>query len=397
MKTISKALIAVMVAAAMCLVPLFAIADDSDAITKTNGSAGISVEVSTSDETEIAKFFPAANHNDMAQYLWASEFNALMGYYGAFTISQGKLVSVEKYEVSMGREITDDSISDVDATKQIMKMTFKATCNANDYPFINTSLGELIKYMGEPANKTHKESEMEVTVVWETTESTITKNYIVKNDDDNYIVTKSEVKNTDYSRISADVKYTYGTTEKEFSFESVRDIVSNYTTEPDFLGVEPKSAKAATPVLIKAGIDEYKNVTKTTVKCDGNTYVNEMDAGRILVSDELSSWSTIGARGLIYDTNQSVPTYKFYGETTDPYALFDEDSVADTSLRSNNALKEYFSNNGSIGEDFGAAESVANSMMSSGSGGNNLLLYIAIGVGVIVVIAIVAVIILKKK
>lgn len=397
MKKMIIAVAVIAIAAAMCI-PACVFADNSDAAcTKTNGSAGISAKLSTSDEKEIVKFFPKDAWNDIATSIWMSQFDGLIATPSpmVYDISEGKIEEVEKYAVSHGMEITDDYVSEVNSESQIMKYSFKATCKTSDLSFINTDLGQLIKYI-DPTNNTHKDSVLKVTVTIENTTSDVTKKYITKNSENNFVVTEVTGERLDYSRVYAEVKYSYGTTEKEFTYEQVNDEFVKGTTKMDFMNVEPKDATASTKVLGSMDYDDIQYVVKTVIKCDGKTYTNKQDLGASVIgTTEISKYGALGP-SMVLTGDLSVPTYKFYGDVLDDYALFNEASVADESLRSNDAMKNYIKENGSIGEDFSAAKSTAEAPMPS-SGGPNILLFVAIGIGAVVIIAVVAFIFLKKK
>lgn len=393
MKKMIIAVAVIALAAAMCI-PACIFADNSDAVTKTNGSSGISVKISTSDATEIAKFYSTEDWNDIATGVWNGYFGELIGYLPNYNISEGKVVEMD-FKESHGVDITDDYVSNVNSESTVTKYTFKATTVANDYAFFENNLGQLIKYV-EPTNKTHKDAVLNVTVTVEDTTSTVTKNYITKNSENNYVVTKRNSEILNYEKVSAEIKYTYGTIEKSFTYEKTNDLYSDTTVNVDFMDVEPKDATATTNVIKSTDYNKERFVLKTVVKCDGKTYTNETDEGATLIKHELSTFGTLGA-GMVISADISAPVYKFYGDVLDPYAIFNEGMVADTSLRSNDAMKTYLDDNGSIGETFSSAESTADSMMPSSGGGTNILLFVAIGIGAVVIVAIVVFVFLKKK
>lgn len=394
MKKMIIAVAVIALAAAMCI-PACIFANDSDAAsTKTNGSSGISVKISTSDATEIAKFYPTEYWNDIATTVWNGYFGELIGYLPNYNISEGKVVEID-FKESHGVDITDDYVSNVDSKSTVTKYTFKATTVANDYNFFENDLGQLIKYI-EPTNKTHKDAVLKVTVTVEETTSEVTKKYITKNSENNYVVTKGNSESLDYTKVSAEIEYTYGTVEKSFTYEKTSNRYTDATVDVDFLDTEPKDATATTNVLRDVKYNKLTYLIDTVIKCDGKTYTNEMDESGFVAKRELSTFGPLGG-SMVISTDISAPVYKFYGDVLDPYAIFDETTVADTSLRSNDAMKDYLDKNGSIGESFSAAESTADSAMPSSGGGTNILLFVAIGIGAVVIVAIVVFVFLKKK
>ena len=76
MKTISKALIAVIAAAAMCLVPVFAIADDSDAITVTSGEKAVSFKASSITDEKFDGLVTQGYKNYIADEAFNAEYEA---------------------------------------------------------------------------------------------------------------------------------------------------------------------------------------------------------------------------------------------------------------------------------------------------------------------------------
>lgn len=392
MKKMIIAVAVIAIAAAMCI-PACVFADNSDAAcTKTNGSAGISVELSTSDEKEIVKFFPKADWNDDATGIWTSSvFSSLFANRTSYDVTEGKIVEV-KYTKAMGKEITDDYISEVNSSSQIMKYSFKATCKTDNLAIFDNSLGQLIKYI-EPTNKSHKDATFTITVTVEQTTSSVSKGYITKNNDNDYVVTEADGETFNKSSVSAEVKYSYGTISKDFTYEKIDEMFMKGDFKLDFMGVDPKDAKSTTNVLYSTMPDDYKVVQKTVVKCDGKTYTNKEEIGKSAASTELSRFTQLGYNS-VYTGELKVPVYKFYGD--DEYSVFNDMMVDDASLKNNDAMKNYVKDKGSIGEDFSAAKSTAESPMPS-SGGTNILLFVAIGIGAVVIIAVVAFIFLKKK
>ncbi len=393
MKKMIIAVAVIAIAAAMCI-PACVFADNSDAAcTKTNGSAGISVELSTSDEKEIVKFFPKDSWNLIATGIWNTQFDGLVSNSANYTVSEGKIEEIVKFAESQGMEITDDYVSVVNSSSLIVKYSFKATCDVDNASFISGGLGQLIKYL-EPTNKTHKDSVLKVTVTVEETESIVSKEYITKNNNNDYIATEAEGETLNYTKVSADITYSYGTVEKTFTYEITSDMYMKGDVKADFMDTDPKDATATTYVLMPAATDNLVYYSETVVKCDGKTYTNKQDRSGLTKDIEMSRYQMLGPSN-VYTGDLKVPVYKFYGD--DEYSIFNAMNVADESLKSNDAMKTYVKDHGSIGEDFSAAKSTAESPMPSSGGGPNILLFVAIGIGAVVIIAVVAFIFLKKK
>ena len=133
MKTISKALIAVMVAAAMCLVPVFAIADDSEAAaTLKDGSSGVSFKGSMSNDE-----FDKLISDDYKMELAYMALNSVIGSDGdgAFTITDLTITDVENLKLSKGTKIDGDKITTVYAQSITCNIKFTATYALPSGPF----------------------------------------------------------------------------------------------------------------------------------------------------------------------------------------------------------------------------------------------------------------------
>ena len=377
-------------AATMCI-PISVLSDGSDAFDITESENGISWESDTLDEEQINKLFTPGQ----IEYIAEEALGTVVSSTGSFTISNAKATEA-KVTKSMGNKVTGSSITNVTDESVTMKMTFKATVNGANYSIFDNIylLTDLIRYV-KFDNKTTVGAFFEFDVEVKAVNAFKTVNELEQNKEGNYVVVKQSIDSKDFINVKGDVKYTYndGTADvvREFSVDFGHDFGNKGSySEYEFDG-DVADAKAGDRVLCKdQDLGDVFYIFKLKYDADGSGG-DEVDLSDVMELETGSAYST----AVIYNEAALAPeTYEFYpsGGTATP--LFN--TVADPLLASNDALKTYLSEHGTIGESFSDAEDLADSEYGSAKKSHTLL-YVGIGVAVVAVVAIAAFVVLRMR
>ena len=390
MKKLLIAAAVIALVAAMCI-PITVFSEDSAAAsTVTPGSSGVSAEITLEDENEIFKFVDKDDLPDMA----AMYLGRIVVSPAQYDISDVKILKLE-YKGSLGTEVNEEDYTNLNGYYTLMKVTFTATAKEGATGILfDGDYGNLIEYVDtDNVNRAGAVFKIEMTL--EITDSEEDYWEFVKNADNNLVITKYTNEYNYVEKMDYSVEYTYKDTNgkdvnKEFDFSFTSEDAAKSTIEYELIGIEARDAVAESKVFIKGDYDYSHDYRQTKVKCDGETYTWK----HVYAYDE-NDFSTYDTAEIWVDANLSAPEYLFYGP--DP-ALFHIYQVVDESLRSNDALKAYLDENGSIGTDFKAAKSVAEDTFDApAKKKSNVGLYIGIGVAVAAAAAIVAVIIIRRR
>ncbi len=395
-------MIAVMIAAAMCVVPLFVI-EDSDAYSVTTGETGVSAKASSMEPADFTKLMPS----DYQKMVVAMGTLGAMGLDGAYYSPDSfELKSVSDLKMARGTEVTADTITEINGSSMTLEvdMTVKRTgpSTAIEFPydgfqdlyraFYDMPLGHTLTFKG-------------LTITMEEYEKEITT--FAANSDKNFVITEFERVSSSYMKIScSDIEYKNADQVKKLEFTAVRssdyDVLSkNSFYSADFKDeVKTENVVGTTKTI---ALNDYRDCAEElSIKFvyDGKTYnhseTNEHYYNGMYYPDAIYESTTAGMAGAIMDYNISAPVYSFCG--TGSYCLFDS-SVVDASVDTNEKMKNFLNEKGTIGESYSDAKSVANSTSTSisvGGGSNNIIFYVIIGVLAVAVVAL-AVLMIKKK
>ena len=408
MKTISKALIAVMAAAAMCLVPLFAVADDSDAITVTSGEKAVSFKASSITDEKFNGLVTQAYKN----YIADEAFNAIFPSPSDWTIvGDATVKNVKDTRMSLGNSVSESKLENVSASSITFDVVMTAKCN----DILGTSLFELkdgtqdlYKELGLNTVEYNAQVTIEGTVTLE--EYEYTEYTIAKNSTNDYVTKELFGKHS--SSASFDGKVKVNALDKTYELKSKSETGGETTITPDYYNASKIEEVSKTSKVIL----NYKNDATTvedefSYKINGksDSYSIKYDANALMGSDYMAGTvetleAMFGGQIMLYfDTAISPVALSYYDEFGVPMTncLFSYGtvSIADPT---NDKVKNYLADIGTVSDEFSDAESVANgaytpvSAPGNGGSGNNIVFYIIIGVLAVAVVAL-AVLMIKKK
>ena len=399
MRMSMKAVIAVVVMAVMCLVPLSA-ADLSDAAVDT-GEMGIYVKADGISKDVIDRIFGGSEDLlDTAIVMSNLDFTTVM----AFCTVNNIAVPEAKAEMSRYSKVNDESIISGGGETLRVKMTYDITFNADGKSiFADTSMynKELVRYIGDGSangGKMTVESDIEIK------ESEFHKgNYITKSDKD-CVVTDGYVKTADEVIVRSKIVYTYSengnSIEKRFSTESKVVNFREYSFEYDFDGTDPSKATGTTPVYVSYEIVEAYGKRTLTFDANGRSggysYIEDIDQSTFYLENGTEAK---GTATVISDVKPMDFTY--YGDSYET-ALFTSAGVIDTGLRSDSAMQDYLKNTvkaemGHSSDYYGKAKAIGEAASSVDSGPSrttDVIFYVIIAV-LLTVIAVLAVIVYK--
>ena len=206
MKSISKAMIAVMIAAVMCAVPLFII-NDSEAIDVTPGDAGISFKASSISDENFDKLTGGDAKEEIYAGYASSVLAAVVEDSGGFNVdpSTVKLSNVKDVKLAKGSKITADSYAMTNGKAVTFDIEFKATAMTPGVLFeLYDGTQTLYKELGK-TNRFVASNTIEFKGT-ATISSMMESDYkIAKTYSDNYIVTEGSMKMSQFSSFSGDV------------------------------------------------------------------------------------------------------------------------------------------------------------------------------------------------
>lgn len=383
----------VLVLAATMCIPISVLSDGSDAFDITESENGVSWESDTLDEEQINKLYTPGQIEDLAYQALGTVVDSTSNY----AISEVKATEA-KVSKSLGSKVTGSSMTDLRDESVTAKLTFKATVKSgygNNNIFDNIYLlTDLIRYV-KFDNRTTVGAVMEFDVEVKMVNTYKDVNEFEQNKDGNYVVVKQSYDNKEFINVKGDVKYTYndGTADvvREFSVDFGQDFgYKGSYTEYEFDG-DVADAKAGDRILCKdQDLGDVFYIIKLKYDADGSGG-GEVDLSDAMELETGSAFST----AVIYNEAALAPeTYEFYPSGGTAIPLFY--SVADPLLASNDALKTYLSEHGTVGESFSDAEDLADSEYGSAKKSHTLL-YVGIGVAVVAVVAIAAFVVFRMR
>ena len=380
-------MIAVMIAAAMCVVPLFVI-EDADAATITTGEYGASFEGS---DIPIDKFNELLT-NDYVDGL-------ILTSVGFVPVTEAPTVTkVVSLKSSVGNKNGDNSGESAMGQYAKLEVVIEGDLYLDLTLFeLEDGFQDLFKYLGN-TNKIASGTHLKIEGTVEVSRSIIGSGEFYKTDAGKIAATK-EV--TDMSTKSfIDLKYTFkvGGVEKVVQLKETSISSNKATVTLDYDTDDRAKVVDGTKVFITTVNDDKAEITQDfsfdgksasyshkTVVDDSKTF-QYRDAGDVLINMDMAP-----SECYYYSADDDVPT------------LFNPAIVpaGSTTIRSNAGMKSFLEGIGSVNDSYSNAKSIADSAASSvsgdGSGGsNNIIFYVIIGVLAVAVVAL-AVLMIKKK
>ena len=385
MKTVSKALIAVMVAAAMCA-PLFAI-EDVDAFEIKPGESALSFEAS---DVPIDKF------NELLRSDYVEDLiHTATGY---VPISEAPSVTkVNNLKVAIGIKVTDATV--VGLTSQSTKLEIVIEGDlVSDYALFDTYDGYqgLFKYLGN-SNTIASGTHLKIEGTIEVSDAMVSTSDIFKTDAGKIGFTMSGY---DISKKTViDLKYTFKVAgeDKIVNLKGTSIRADKLTTSMDY-EIDDRAKIVDETKMYVTDTYDFRVETDQQFTFDGKTASYQK---KEVVNDTVM-FSYRDAKDYLgnYD-EEATPMHYYYN--TDP-TLYGPDEVpsTSTSIQSDAGMKSFLEGIGTISDSYPNAESATESasatvyMGSSSPGGNNVIFYVIIGVLAVAIVAL-AVIMIKKR
>lgn len=403
MRSISKAMIAVMIAAAMCVVPLFVI-EDSEAYVVKKDSAGVSAETGSMEPADFYKLIPEEGVKEMV-------FPMLLGPMigdTAYGIDSFKLNKVTDLKLARGTEVTDDTQTDIDGSTMTLNFDMTVTKMlapaSIEVPY--DGFQDLYRAFNDmPVG--HKLIFKDCTITIKEYSKEVTKFAI--NNDKNFVFTERDTITSMSVKVSCnDIQYKNADDVKnlKFEYEMARDF--NKCIKLSFYSADFKDEVKIENVVGTTNTfklnDNRDCAQKAFIKYnyDGKDYSYSSTKDHYDGTDTTDvkyDVLTASEAGAIMTRDMAPPEYLFCGEDTPAQKCLFDSSEVDASVNTNEKMKTFLQEKGTIGESYSDASNVANASATSvptGSSGNNIVFYVIIGVLAVAVVAL-AVLMIKKK
>ncbi len=406
MKSISKAMIAVMMAAAMCIVPLFVIEDSAATEIKT-GDVGVSFKAGEISKENYEKLMPVESYGAFAE----SALTALGLDSDDFEITGIKVTKIKDVKLSLGNKVTDSKGYQTSSQAATAEIEFVATCDPSwgtgcDLFAMVDGTQNLYKEIGTNKVVEGNTLTFKGTVVMEEMSSSIST--IEKTYGENVIPTAGEGKSSNYVSYKGDMTFKNATGEYKIAVDAESGSSYDSEIEYDFYDVKVADLKADSKVIMTT---KQTGAMKTAISYDykdkKSSYESYTDAARLgangiymqFVVGDIIAPATVECKPYVYYDPDAVLN-PFTGDIT-TVGLFNNLTVQDDSLKDNDKMKTFLKDIGTVGDSYSDAESVANGAYenveeSSSSGGSNIIFYVIIGVLAVAVVAL-AVLMIKKK
>ena len=401
-----KMIIAIAVVAAFVLSVIPLASDDSDAYDLIAGDGGVGFSIKGLSGEDLDKIMPADRKTACAEgVLEALIADASFNYdftdivisdYAMKTYYGGKIEGKEQVRVSSFKETFD--------------IKFKATCNAGggqlfDNEYQNVAI---IKEVGK-ANLSQLGAVFEISSHVEKAMSEHSVLGYEKNSAGNLVLTRDDTKMYEMTSYESEVKYSFKVDEtpKSFTYTSkIGDIESgHFDITYDFDGTDIADVTAVTRALLNTKIDQYVSVIWNKVKFGDdeigpNTIIYDPDENTFSYDETYHAYRS----AKIYAMDLKVLNYSFYSASPglSDLCLFQGDDV-DASLRTNDDMRNFLSEHGSVADTFAGAESGADSIYTdmTFSDAINIAVIICIALavtfGILFIVFVVIIIVIAKK
>ena len=367
-------------AAAMCI-PLSAVADSSDAFDVTPGEAGVSWASNPLSAEQAQRLYSAEYGSGLAK----STLGMIVSDSYDFTVSNLDLSDL-RLRMALGTKVTEKSLTVVNDSSYSCSLKFKAAAEYSGDDLLATGFAnpELIEFVGI-ANQTQAGAFFEIDGTFTVSDSSINTTNVTKTDEGKYIPVGSETKAAvEVRSFAGTVKYVYddsgAETTKEFSVDYSMNVAFHSRETFIFEGNPEKAVSDAHILTSRDYPDAVYSLTKKDT-FNGKTYTVSGDASDVMKIESTATSS--GTAAIMTEGAFAIPAYKYYGSAG--VSLFS--SVQDSTLANDDALKAFMSENGTVGDSYAAALSLAESDIVFPGSGSNLLIYAGAAVAVIAVAA----------
>ena len=389
-----KLTIAVAIVAALVLSVIPMVSDDSDAYVVKDSESAVGYTVKGLSDEDLKKILPEDIQLDYAHGVMVY---LIQDDYTHYDYTE---VKVSEYKASeyWGSSTANKEQNRVGSWSYAYKITFKATCNTaveHDLFFNEYQYESVIKDAGRD-NQSKEGAVFEISAYVEYIDMEHSKIKYDYNSLGQIFVTHDNTKTYIKETLKADVKYTVGGKTTSYSVDIGSENSGRYDVTMDFGDVAMADVTNTTRVLMETKADQEGGLNWNRVKFDDKevgpfsyTYNPDPDV-------DLHAYRNV--RIIEHDIG---PQYAFYSNDITVLSMFSGTQV-DESLRSDEALKQFFADKGSVMDTFGDVEKGADSLYQDMTFSEDLkqvglVIAAAFGAFIVTVIVIVVVIMLIKR
>ena len=403
MRTISKAMIAMAVAAMMCAVPLFT-AEGSDAVIINTGDAGVSFRTDSLTSSEVNDLF-----TDDEKTSWAKDALALATDQNStavntrWTISDLVISSVTDYRNALGSSLTNDRTKTVRGGGMTCELSFTATVKATYTGYLydyTDGTQDLYSYLGERVAPSGAVLKVSGTYTTETSDSETIGFFM--NAEKKGCIDEDVSEHTQRSTFKGDLTYDSGSSNtKKYSVEAETATVTKENVSFDYGKVSKADIVKNTEVFVKTSYDTYATKTMFNYTTDEGVkggYDVAVNVKSII--SPMSNYTVSTAEDYWIDEDQTLPEFHYYGGSGNT-CLFT--TAQKDSLKSDDGMRSFLANAGTVSESFSDVESIVDSSTASvdvntSSDGKFIpILCVVIGVLGIAIVLLVILMVRKKK
>ncbi len=395
MKTYTKALAAIAVAAIMCICPAIVMADGSDAYTKTEGESGLSFEIESMTQAQIDKYLSESRKTYMA----ADVLESFVYSDGFYITADYSITDISVTELSVSRAMASsvgDDYSEYVGEEMTFKMTFTATAISSQQLFPDDS-SFLVLYKKVDSENAAIGDKFEVTVTGTTKTSYQAEAGIIATEDGNFARGDTDYKSYESNEYEIEAKYTAAgsTTPLSFSVDYTYESGFTETETHDFNGVEESKLTETTKDYVTT-VSEHR--VRTAYEC---TVGDDSESTDNVIRTPASGGESTHA--IMYNADMK-PSVINYVVGTDAI-LVNPNTLGDDSIKTEDGFKAFLEETGATTSDsYSDAKSIADDAYSTVTDAEDLavgILAIAIGalvlLLVVLVIVIVIILIVKRK
>lgn len=392
-----KLTIAVVIVAALVLSVIPMVSDESDAYALIEGESAVGFSVKNLSGDTLKKILPEDRQAGLARFVMNNLIDDDCSLYEYSNV----VVTEYSEEEYFGSSISGDQQDRVGTNSQSYKITFKATRMAGPaYTlfFNEYQNADIIKEVGSE-NMSQEGAYFEVTSYVQDVMYEHSKLTYATNSEGGLFITHDWTKDYEKRSFESEVKYTFDSGTKSVTYKSEMGFQKSgrYDVTMDFGGVATADVRNTTTEVMNTDIDQYGKLSWNRVRVgDGE------EVGYSSYDYNPDSGGKFKAYDTVWIFNIDIgPVYAFYSNDDSVISLFSGDLV-DESLRSDEALKQFFADNGTVKETFDSVEKASNSLYQDMTFTEDLkqvglVLLAAFGALIVTIIVVIIVIALIKR
>ena len=370
MRTITKALITLMAAITMCLMPL-SIMDDAEAATISTGDGGASIEA---EDVGMENFNRLVSDIDRDQILYGLDLEV--------ETTDIEIKEVKSLKRSIGYKVNSGDSKYVYGDSYKLKISYEKSSLTEPYILfpLEDGLQSLYNYVG--TNEAPIGSALKIEGDVETRTSLNVQSEFYLTDDKNVAETGTEMERTTYVWYKLTFTYTdtVNNVTKTFTVEKKDMTVDIITTAVDLLD-NNRSKLAADDTVIVTVYREHNLEYGADYSFDGKSasYYEKHLSG-VNGTFQKDTAEMLGV--LSTDDVAAQKNIPYYSDDAE-ISLYSSDDVRDASLKSNGAMKDFLKTIGKVGDSYETAESIQGSsaaVIGTVEGTSDVIFFVIIGV-----------------